>query len=299
MDDRGRAILLRLFKLGISLAYFAGREIRTLARRVTGSQIAGTCTVLYYHAISIENRARFARQMDELKRLTTPIHVDFKGRLNDETRYAGITFDDGYENLIGAALPELKIRNIPCVIFIIADAPGEIPIWMRAQADALSQQRLMTVEEIRGLSPDLIAIGAHTLTHPNLLLLEEVEAAREIRESRARLESTLNREVKLFSFPYGAFNERLVDVCREAGYERIFTTLPFPALSEPGEFVTGRVWAEPTDWPLEFRLKLLGGYAWLPKAFSLKRRILRNRLTARFLGARSRLQVETLHRHVQ
>jgi len=237
--------------------------------------------------------------METLTRLTTPVRLDLHHRLDEGTRYAGITFDDGHENLIGSALPELESRSIPCAIFIIADALGKIPIWMSAQADAQSQPRLMTVQEIKRLSPDLVVIGAHTLTHPNLLLLDEMEANREIHESRVRLENILNRDVKLFSFPYGAFNERLIDLCREAGYERVFTTLPYPALSEPGEFVTGRVWAEPTDWPLEFRLKLLGAYEWLPKAFSLKRRLLRNAVVARLLGAGPLPPFETLHRRVR
>jgi peptidoglycan/xylan/chitin deacetylase (PgdA/CDA1 family) len=129
-------------------------------------------------------------------------------------------------------------------------------------------------------------------------MVDEERAWREIHESRARLEGLLDREVKLFSFPYGAFNERLVGLCREAGYERVFTTLPYSALSEPDEFVTGRVWAEPTDWPLEFRLKLLGAYAWLPKAFSLKRRLLTSPVIARILGTSTPPRFETIHRRV-
>src|SRR5207245_1160814 len=79
---------------------------------------------------------------------------------------------------------------------------------------------------------------------------------------------------KLFSFPHGSFNAKLVEWCREAGYERVFTILPTLAFSDPREFVTGRVSVEPTDWPLEFRLKLLGAYRWLPFGFGLKRKIL-------------------------
>jgi hypothetical protein len=41
----------------------------------------------------------------------------------------------------------------------------------------------------------------------------------------------------------------------------------------PGEFVLGRISVEPTDWALEFRLKLLGAYRWLPQAIALKRKL--------------------------
>jgi hypothetical protein len=50
--------------------------------------------------------------------------------------------------------------------------------------------------------------------------------------------------------------------------------LPVLAFLEPKEFVTGRVGVSPTDWPMEFRLKLAGAYRWLPYAFAWKRRIL-------------------------
>ncbi len=46
--------------------------------------------------------------------------------------------------------------------------------------------------------------------------------------------------------------EDLINICREAGYKRIFTTLPYPAELGPGEFVSGRVTVDPTDWPIEF-----------------------------------------------
>ncbi len=36
----------------------------------------------------------------------------------------------------------------------------------------------------------------------------------------------------------------------------------------------GRVRVDPTDWPLEFHLKLMGAYRWLPMAIALKRRLL-------------------------
>jgi hypothetical protein len=83
----------------------------------------------------------------------------------------------------------------------------------------------------------------------------------------------LNIDVSLFSFPYGSFNSTLVQLCRDAGYARVFTTLPFLAFGKLEEFVSGRVTVEPTDWPIEFRLKILGSYRWLPLAITLKRQM--------------------------
>jgi hypothetical protein len=85
----------------------------------------------------------------------------------------------------------------------------------------------------------------------------------------------LERPISLFSFPYGECSEDLIEQCRSAGYERVFTNLPVLAFSQASEFVTGRVDVQPTDWPIEFRLKIAGAYRWLPYAFDLKRTLFR------------------------
>jgi peptidoglycan/xylan/chitin deacetylase (PgdA/CDA1 family) len=120
------------------------------------------------------------------------------------------------------------------------------------------------------LPENLVTLGSHTLTHPFLPSIGDDEARREIAGSRTALEGILNRKIGLFSFPFGGFNQRSIELCREAGYDRVFTTLPNFALVQPNEFVVGRVRVDPTDSPLEFRLKLAGAYRWLPFAFRLK-----------------------------
>jgi len=132
----------------------------------------------------------------------------------------------------------------------------------------------MTLEQLEQLPADLVAIGSHTMTHPALPALSEQDARTELSESRAQLEKVLQRRINLFSFPFGAFEEKMVEWCRETGYERIFTTLPHLAFVNPQEFVTGRVSVEPDDWLFEFNLKLFGAYRWLPWAYSLKQRLL-------------------------
>jgi hypothetical protein len=83
-------------------------------------------------------------------------------------------------------------------------------------------------------------------------------------------------------------------LCREAGYERIFTTLPVFAFAEPGEFVVGRVRVDPTDWPLEFRLKLAGAYRWLPAAFAFKRLIVSPRVLRLLFGQKGQSDRATI-----
>ncbi len=267
MESSGQGKIKRILKLGISLGFYCASYVWPLVRRWRGVPAKGICVILYYHAVPSQQRARFARQMDLLVRCAKPIGIDGVPPLDGGARYAAVTFDDGFESVFENALPELVKRQIPATIFVISDALGQKPGWEGYP------ERTVSVEQLRKLPADLITIGSHTMTHPFLPAMSEKEARRELSGSRARLEQMLNRKIKLFSFPYGAFNQNLVEWCRDAGYQRVFTTLPVPAFNDPKEFVTGRVWADPTDWALEFRLKLSGAYRWLPLAFALKGRL--------------------------
>jgi peptidoglycan/xylan/chitin deacetylase (PgdA/CDA1 family) len=240
--------------------------------RLFGREVSGSCVVLYYHSIPAEYRQLFAGQMDKLARLTKPINVDAVPPLNPGLKYSAVTFDDSFENIFDNALPELSKRNIPATVFVPADLLGQTAAWWPIGARE-RQEKISTAERLAQLPAEMTTIGSHTLTHPKLPTLGAAEAERELRLSKAHLEEMLKRPIKIFSFPYGAFDKNLVSLCENAGYERVFTTLPLLAFRTPSEFVTGRVGVEPTDWNLEFYLKLMGAYRWLPYAFSIKRLI--------------------------
>lgn len=271
----------RVLKCGISLVAFAGSLAWSCLCRVLGMARRGTCVVLYYHAVPADQRARFARQLDILSRWTKPLAIpeDRKG-LRKGARYSAVTFDDGFTDFAEQALPELERRSIPAVVFVIAGALGKI----FGSEDYSSG--VMTLEALRALPENLVTIGSHTVTHPMLTRIAKEAAEREITTSRSVLESLLNRKITLFSFPFGDFDESLVEVCRNAGYERVFTTLPGYAFAGADEFVVGRVRVDPTDWPLEFRLKLAGAYGWLPRAFAVKRRLASSPLARAIFGRR-------------
>jgi peptidoglycan/xylan/chitin deacetylase (PgdA/CDA1 family) len=264
--------LKRILKLGISLCFFSISALWAAARRIFGFKQPGRCIVLYYHVVRPGDRSTFAWQMDELLRRAQPLPADYMLALMQETRYAVVTFDDGYVCAIENAVPELVKRKIPVTIFIATAALGTRPDW-REYGAADGTDLIISADELKALQDDLIMIGSQTISHRMLEKLSDDEAMQELRGSREQLFKLLNRDITLFSFPYGSFDERLVELCREAGYERVFTTWPVLAFGQPNEFETGRVRVDPTDWRIEFRLKLLGAYSWLPKAFVLKRRI--------------------------
>jgi peptidoglycan/xylan/chitin deacetylase (PgdA/CDA1 family) len=234
-----------------------------------------SCVILYYHSIPNTARARFAAQLDALLELATPISIATVPLLPPARgqHYCAVTFDDGIRDVVENAVPELQKRNIPATMFVVASALGRHAWWWPPSALSEPQAPVISAEQLRALPSGLISIGSHTLTHPMLPCLKEEEARRELYGSRAVLEQILGRRVTLFSFPFGAFSPALISWCREAGYERVFTSTPGLSFQDPHEFVSGRVPVDATASMLEFRLKVLGAYRWLPYAISLKRRL--------------------------
>lgn len=248
------------------------RIFRFLCRSV-GKEKTATYVVLYYHNVPSSQRKRFGRQMDILIKLARPIKLDKVGFLEKGAHHAAVTFDDGFQSFVENAMPELVIRNIPTTIFIPTGYIGESPNWYTEPGYNIAHERILQEKQIRELPSDLITVGSHSITHSKLTLLEEREAKKELLESRAKLESISGRSVTLFSFPYGDYNNNLLVMAREAGYKKVFVSLPKIESAGWNGYVIGRVSVSASDWQLEFILKLFGAYSWLPIASSLKRKL--------------------------
>jgi peptidoglycan/xylan/chitin deacetylase (PgdA/CDA1 family) len=282
----GQKMSSRILKFLISLGYIVCILFKRALLRLLGRTPSASCIVLYYHSIAPEQRNAFAQQMDVVLRLTRPIDGEHVPSLEAGERYSVTTFDDGFEDVIENAVPELVNRGIHAIVFVTVDGLGKTAYWWPINTPERSR-RIATAEQIQQMPREWISCGAHTLTHPRLSTVDEARAKHEICESRRQLESLLGYTIGSFSFPFGDYDENVVRWCREAGYERAFTTQHKKAFEDPQAFLVGRVKVEPTDWRLEFRLKLLGGYVWLPWAIALKRRLLRrsNETSARQLGS--------------
>lgn len=236
--------------------------------RAAGLRPSVPSVIIYYHVVSPEQRRRFADQLDLLLRHAVPIRAGHTMSLDRAVRHVAVTFDDASQTVVSTALPELEHRSIPFSVFAISGMLGQPVSWEPAP------ERLMTADELRAISENkLVEIGSHTVSHPLLPDVSKELAFSELHESKTQLEQLLNKEVPLFCFPYGEANDQLVDCCRKVGYKRVFTGFPNSAFSDPSEFVCGRVRVDPTDWPAEFYLKIMGAYRWLPTAIAIKRRV--------------------------
>lgn len=266
-------VFKRLLVISLSVGVFVVDLAYGLCLRLIGRGRAIT-VVLLYHSIPAAQRACFAKQMDLLCRLAQPVRADVRAPLGPSGRHVAVTFDDGLTSFVDIAWPELEKRGIPATVFVVAARIGSPPAWANYKPGSRPTERTLSLDQLRQL-PDAVIVGSHSLTHQMLTDVSAAESRHEIHESRGQLEAMLGRRIGLFSFPYGERSDDLIEQCRTAGYERVFTNLPLLAFSKPDEFVTGRVDVQPTDWPIEFRLKVVGAYRWLPYAFALKRALSR------------------------
>ncbi len=82
----------------------------------------------------------------------------------------------------------------------------------------------LTWDQVRELDAAGVEIGSHTVTHPILTRTEGPQLPAELSQSKARLESELQRKVDLFCYPNGNYDEQVVRETERAGYRCAVTT---------------------------------------------------------------------------
>jgi peptidoglycan/xylan/chitin deacetylase (PgdA/CDA1 family) len=121
----------------------------------------------------------------------------------------------------------------------------------------LQGEMIVSPEEVRELAQAGVEIGAHSVDHVRLNLLDYAGALDQMRRSRAELEDLLGAPITSMAYPFGAFDERSMRAAQEAGYELACGCSgpgPWRALCLPRE----PVFASAT--PLRLRLKMAGLY---------------------------------------
>ncbi|MCD6321398.1 MAG: polysaccharide deacetylase family protein [Clostridiales bacterium] len=267
-------MLKRIIILMISTIVWGIDSLGKAIYSVFSKNIPGRCVVLYYHDVTNDQHTRFFHQMEDIARLAKPISVNTNNSLDPGKYHVAVTFDDGFQSIDKKALPELAHRHIPCTIFVPTGHIGKKPAWLKNKNRDGIRHNVMDADMLRKISEnDLFSIGSHCISHSSLTSMSYDDAKKEIYESKKCLENILNEKIKTISFPHGAYNHIHVELAREAGYKRVFTITPSLAFVTSDEYITGRVKTDPTDWVIEFRLKLFGAYRWLPAAYRLKKAI--------------------------
>jgi peptidoglycan/xylan/chitin deacetylase (PgdA/CDA1 family) len=127
-----------------------------------------------------------------------------------------------------------------------AEAPSPV-------GDNLADNLPMTRDELRALAQGgLIAIGAHTITHPVLSTLTPEAAAQEIRQSKHDLQEILGTSVVSFAYPYGyrgAYTPQNVADVRAAGIADAYSNFGGVVRPNADRYQLNRILVR--DWPLD------------------------------------------------
>jgi peptidoglycan/xylan/chitin deacetylase (PgdA/CDA1 family) len=263
-------MIIRLLKIFISVIYLLSKNIAIILCKTQGNQ---QCVVLYYHSVLNKEREKFIRQLNYLSDKYCFVSLNSLSTITSRKNLISITFDDGLSSILKNALPELIKRKIPTTIFIPAAKIGSYPKWEQKRQEIYCDDRILNRDEIKELSGQGIEIGSHTLHHTDLRNIHLEFAKEELLLSKSILEEIISKEVVSFSFPYGSYNDELINLAFDCEYSFVYTTEPEMISLPPKRKIFGRVGVDPDDSLLEFKLKAVGAYSWLPRASRWKTKV--------------------------
>jgi peptidoglycan/xylan/chitin deacetylase (PgdA/CDA1 family) len=249
----------------------------------------GQKTILTYHGISGSSRFNcispelFRRHLVWLREHYRVVPLsDLVLSLTDEAQNAdhlvSISFDDGYANFAECALPLLEEYGFHSTVFVPSGKVGYYNDWDEG-AQGFEKLPLLTYEQMVRLPEKLVEIGSHGISHRRLDLLSADTAGRELLESRRDLEEGTGRQVRFFSFPYGACPHRWDDSGGRNGssplsvYRAVCTTRWGRFNSPDTIFSLRRIGVWDSDSFEDFPDKMCGCYDWLAAKESVGRLI--------------------------
>ncbi len=90
----------------------------------------------------------------------------------------------------------------------------------------IANNRTMNEKEIAEIAKNsLITIGAHTVSHVICCKESNDELVHQIQESKNHLEDIIKKEVDLFAYPNGDFDNKSIEALRQIGFKRAFTCI--------------------------------------------------------------------------
>jgi peptidoglycan/xylan/chitin deacetylase (PgdA/CDA1 family) len=173
-------------------------------------------------------------------------------------KVVGITFDDGYQNNLINAAPILKKYNFSATCYIVSQRIGTSNSWDIGKG--ITQSRLMTILEIKEWLNLGLDIGAHSQTHPSLDKLSAQESLEEIFNSKTDLEQIFKVSIQDFCYPFGQFDETLVNMTKEAGYITATSMIRGRATRQSNKFKLPRIPITHHTLPYLFLTKILTNY---------------------------------------
>ncbi|WP_245681687.1 polysaccharide deacetylase family protein [Actinomadura kijaniata] len=145
----------------------------------------------------------------------TPIPFGALREAHRHPRPIVITFDDGYADFHGHALPVLERHGFPATVFVTTG-------WLAdAGPDAAGRplDTMMAWSQVREAAAHGVEIGGHSHSHPQLDQLGDAALRDELTRNRGLLEDRAGVPITTMAYPFGYSSARVRRAVRAAGYE--------------------------------------------------------------------------------
>jgi peptidoglycan/xylan/chitin deacetylase (PgdA/CDA1 family)/2-polyprenyl-3-methyl-5-hydroxy-6-metoxy-1,4-benzoquinol methylase len=126
-----------------------------------------------------------------------------------------LTFDDGYQDFLTAAMPVLRYHGFSATVFLVAERIGGVAEW---DSDFGAPTRLLSWREVRVLREAGIEFGCHSAAHLPMTGMHLAELTEDTARARGILEEGLAAPVTALAYPYGAENEFVRRVVADLGF---------------------------------------------------------------------------------
>lgn len=127
-----------------------------------------------------------------------------------------VTFDDGYEDNYLKAFSILKKYSFKATIYLVPNQKTNH--WEEKNTSVLSN--LLKEKQILEMqNSGLIEFGSHTLSHVNLSTINDEQLLNELKKSKEEVEKITNKECEAFAYPYGKFDDKIVQAVKNVGYK--------------------------------------------------------------------------------
>lgn len=129
-----------------------------------------------------------------------------------------ILFDDGFISILPFSD---QLKQFSPMVSVITGFIGEESKWDVRLGG--SGKKHLTGENIRELSDNGWTILSHTKSHRALDVLSDNQIETELFDSKKMIEDLTGKSCSALSFPFGRYNQKVLDIAISAGYEHFYS----------------------------------------------------------------------------
>jgi peptidoglycan/xylan/chitin deacetylase (PgdA/CDA1 family) len=137
-----------------------------------------------------------------------------------------LTFDDGFLGVHEYAAPVLAALGWPATVFLVSQLIGLRDAWCETRNPSGVTYPLMNASHILELQAQGFSFHSHTRHHADLPMLDDNALHDELFLAREELQNLLGRAVDYLAYPYGHYDDRVLNAAQASGYRAAFSVQP-------------------------------------------------------------------------